>query len=1030
MTVRGRMLTLFALILCVVSFPALAVEYTFQRVVGTMGGPGAVDGNGALARFNEPTGIVADDAGTVYVADRSNNVIRVINQWGEVRTLAGLAGSDCSAIDGSRSDARMCSPTDVALDSHGNLFVANSSNPPVIRKITPGGFVTFFAGANLPGYSDGLGTAAQFTFPSSLAIDVNDNIYVADTWAHTIRKITPAGVVTTLAGTGGLSGSADLTGPAARFNSPQGISVAADGNVYVADTGNHTIRRITPAGAVSTLAGTAGEAGYINASGAAARFNTPMGLDVDPDGHLSVADWGNHVIRKVTTAGVVITWAGVPGTECGGKDGSWSTATFCAPRDLFVNGHGTTFIADQYAHTIREITPSLVVNTVAGMIMSTGTIDGTLTDARFTLLQGVVQRGPNIYLIDQHAIRGVNVALGGVVTSAGNVVLAGTADANGTNARFAYPTGIVADSSGNLFVCDSTNHTIRKIDPSWNVTTFAGKALTPGAVDATGPDARFNRPAWIAIDSSDTLYVTEEGNFTVRKITPGAVVTTLAGTAGVPGLIDGTGVAARFVGPAGIGCDSSGNVLVNDQTAVRHITPLGVVTTLAGSAGGGSNDGIGSEAHFSGLRGLAVGADDTIFVASGDTIRRITTGAVVTTIGGNASQSGTEDGTGAVSRFDYPRGIAIDAAGNLLIVHDARLVIGSPRIEDEATIDDTDGPLHVQRTLDSSPTTATSWKWSIVRRPAGSIAELSSETAISPTFTPDVPDRYTFRLTATTLANTASITDVSLEPPCPVLAFGPSSLYPGLIGLPYAQTLIASNGTAPYRWEFQIGTLPPGITLTATGQLVGTPTTTGFYEFDVVAEDAFGCRGDGSYQILVSNGPPNLVATGTPASVTVSWTNTGAALYKIFRKAAGTGFVQIGTSISPTYNDSSVVANKAYAYSVKATVGMIDSAESNRDLATTHAFTDDPLLAGTIVRLMHLNQIRSAANSVRSLAGQSLLAITAETIIRKEPITTLQQAITEARSALGITAVMWIDITPGVTKVSTSHFTQLRNAVK
>lgn len=197
-----------------------------------------------------------------------------------------------------------------------------------------------------------------------------------------------------------------------------------------------------------------------------------------------------------------------------------------------------------------------------------------------------------------------------------------------------------------------------------------------------------------------------------------------------------------------------------------------------------------------------------------------------------------------------------------------------------------------------------------------------------------------------------------------------------------------------------------------------------------MAEDRYGCVGDGTYRVLVSNGPPDFVATGSAISVTLTWTDSYAALYKVFRRSAGSGFAQIATTIAPTWTDHNVEANRAYAYYVKATAGSTDSAPSNVDLATTHLFTDDPLVAGTIVKLAHLNQLRTAVNSVRSVAGQSLVAITPETIIRKDPITTLRLAIDESRSALGAPTLMWTSITPGVTKISTSEFTQLRNAVK
>ena len=183
-----------------------------------------------------------------------------------------------------------------------------------IRKITPAGVVTTFAGtAGQSGSADGTGAAARFTNPEGTAVDGAGNVYVADTFNDTIRKITPAGVVTTLAGTAGQGGSADGTGAAARFAFPTGVAVDGAGNVYVADTDNDTIRKITPAGVVTTLAGTAGQSGSADGTGAAARFNSPFGLAVDGAGNIYVADEDNDAIREITPAGVVSTLAGTAG---------------------------------------------------------------------------------------------------------------------------------------------------------------------------------------------------------------------------------------------------------------------------------------------------------------------------------------------------------------------------------------------------------------------------------------------------------------------------------------------------------------------------------------------------------------------------------------------------------------------------------------------------------------------------------------------------------------------------------------------
>src|SRR6202043_3983058 len=228
---------------------------------------------------------------------------------GVVSTLAGLAGSAGSA-DGSGSAARFRSPRGVTVDSAGTVYVADTDNH-TIRKITPTGGVSTLAGlAGISGSVDGTGNTARFNFPNDIAVDSGGNLYVSDAFNNTIRKITPAGVASTLAGLAGNAGSADGTGGAARFNFPDGVAVDSTGNVYVADTNNSTIRKITPAGVVTTLAGSAGNAAYVDGAGSAARFNFPSGAAVDNTGNVYVADTGNNIIRKITPAGLVTLLAG------------------------------------------------------------------------------------------------------------------------------------------------------------------------------------------------------------------------------------------------------------------------------------------------------------------------------------------------------------------------------------------------------------------------------------------------------------------------------------------------------------------------------------------------------------------------------------------------------------------------------------------------------------------------------------------------------------------------------------------------
>src|SRR5436190_7856727 len=662
--------------------------YYFNTFAGAAIG---ADGTGKLALFDRPNSTAMDTAGNVYVADFNDHTVRKITPAGVVTTLAGFAGD--SAVpdrDGTGVDARLFFPTGIALDSAGNVYVTEQQGY-TVRKITPAGVVSTLAGTfGVTGSADGTGSAASFYYPCGIAVDSAGNVYVSEILNQTIRKITPAGAVTTIAGAAGATGSTDGPGAVSRFSNPADLAIDSTGNLYVADNLNSTIRKIVLGSSVrditvSTFAGTAGVVGNTDSTGAAASFNGPYGLSVDHAGNVYVADTFNHTIRKITPARVVTTFAGTTGIH-GATDGTGSAAQFNTPTDITVNSTGTLlYVADYGNKEIRKITSTRVVSTVAGSVNNppggVGYVEGIGRAARFGNANGIALAGTTVYVADaNNTIRKITSA-GVVTTLAGTPDVAGSADGTGAAAQFNFPNGVAADSKGNVYVADLNNCTIRKIVAATGVvTTLAGTARAQGYADGIGPAARFTFPHSVAVDSAGTtVYVSDAFNQVVRKINVSTgAVTTLAGYQpdGAVQDVDGTGSNARLNYPGGIAVDKNGNVYVAEQTAstIRKITPGGVVTTLAGTftpngSYGGSADGIGPAARFYAPWGIAVDAKGTLYLADWGncTIRKITPTGVVTTLGGAPVRNGMKDATGSGARFYYPAGIASDATGKIYI---------------------------------------------------------------------------------------------------------------------------------------------------------------------------------------------------------------------------------------------------------------------------------------------------------------------------------------------------------------------------
>ena len=369
--------------------------------------------------------------------------------------ITTVAGSDPIRDGGPATDAALFAPNGVAVDSEGNVYIADTEHSR-IRKVTPDGLISTIAGTGTEGFSGDGGPAvlAQLRLPSDVAVDRDGNLYIADLHNQRVRKVTPAGIISTVAGFGWGRWPTDLkrSAPETRLVHPRGVAVDVDGNLYIAESGNHQIRKVTPQGAISTVAGT-GKPGFSGDGGPAlsAQLSGPGKLAFDADGNLYIVDGSNLRVRKVTPQGIITTVAG-NGERGSGGDGRLAVAAPLSPAGLAVDADGNLYIADTGNNRIRKANSEGIITTVAG-------------------------------------IGGRRVGFSGDGGPA-------------TAAQLSLPSGLAVDSSGNLYIADTDNDRIRRVTTDGVISTFAGVSHSLGDGDSAVSALLFC-PIAVDVDSSE-----------------------------------------------------------------------------------------------------------------------------------------------------------------------------------------------------------------------------------------------------------------------------------------------------------------------------------------------------------------------------------------------------------------------------------------------------------------------------------------------------------------------------------------------
>jgi sugar lactone lactonase YvrE len=590
-------------------------KVTPTGVISTVAGNGVSgfggDNGPAISAQIRANGIAVDSSGNLFIADSGNLRVRKVTAAGVISTVAGNGTYGFSGDGGPAVSAQFRNCSYVAVDKDGNLFIADSFDYR-IRKVTTDGIISTVAGNGTKGFGGdaGAATLAQLQYLTGIAVDKDGSLFIAD-YNYRIRKVTPDGIINTVAGNG-IGGFSGDGGPAtsAKLWYPHGVAVDKDGNLFIADSYNNRIRKVTPTGIISTVAGNGeGRAAGDGGSAALSALDYPTSVAVDAAGNLFIADFHNNRIRKITPAGIISTFAGNGEYGFNGDGIPATSATVGEPSSVAVSSAGDVFFTDTNNNRVRKVNLSGTITSIgASHFWYFFDYDGLAPIGEVCVAGVAADAEGNLYVavpINQSIWKITPAGAIGLVAGKGDGSYGFSGDGGpATSAKLSFPNGIAVDKNGNLFIADSYNNRIRKITPSGIITTVAGNGIAGFSGDG-GPatSAKLWYPLGVAVDGSGNLFIADSHNNRIRMVTPAGIISTLAGkgTSGFSG-DGGLATAAQLRYPSGVAVDALGNLFVADSgnDRIRKIQLVLEPPTLAGLSPALAAPGTTAEVTFTG----------------------------------------------------------------------------------------------------------------------------------------------------------------------------------------------------------------------------------------------------------------------------------------------------------------------------------------------------------------------------------------------------------------------------------------------